>query len=436
MKAFAASLIAAVLLLSLADHGFTQEATRPTTDMTIRQIAHDTGLKGRDLAERLGLPGQVNKDTPLFELGINQQQLKSALVDLPPVTDSADVQGISANTDMTLQEAAHALGMTGKELAYTLGLSVEVDKQIPLSELGVTDEKLYEAVEHAAHEAGGIGWIKYPIWVLISITALVLLLRKRAKKSYYLYTLSVSLLATGFLLGKAPNPMESVSKIFKTAAGVYPDVAVKILSFLFFCILAVVGNKIICGWGCPFGALQELLYELPLGRAIGRLRKKQIPFVLANSLRIAFFTAFVLVVFGVVGNRKGLVLYHYVNVFNLFDFEFEVLPIFISITLFTVISFFAYRTFCQFVCPFGLISWLLERVSLAGVRVDRKACTDCRACAAACPLEAMKGRLDGQSFPADCFSCARCLRSCNYDALHYETAWDNRRSRQSGVRSF
>lgn len=434
MKNLFAVLMAVLLSFSLATHALALETVQPTTDMTIRQIAHGAGLKGRELAERLGLSGQVNKDTPLSELGITQRQLESVFADLPAVPSSADGSGILANADMTLQEAAQALGMTGKELAYTLGLSVDVDKKTPLRELGVTDEKLHDAAQHAAHEEGRVDWIKYPIWILISIAALILLLRNKAKKSFYLYTLAFSLLATGFLLGKAPNPMESVSKIFKMTVGVYPDVTAKILAFVFFCLLAVVGNKIICGWGCPFGALQELLYELPLGRAISRLRKRQLPFVLTNSFRFVLFAAFLLVVFGAVGNRKGLVLYHYMNVFELFDFEFVVLSISASIILFTVISLFAYRTFCQFVCPFGIISWILERVSLTRVRVDRSACTECRACVAVCPLEAMKGRLDSHRFPADCFSCARCLRSCNYDALHYRPVWENNRSQNSEVR--
>jgi polyferredoxin len=110
-------------------------------------------------------------------------------------------------------------------------------------------------------------------------------------------------------------------------------------------------------------------------------------------------------------------------VFNLFDLDFALLSILISTILFILISPFIYRTFCQVVCPFGLISWLLERASLARVTVDRQACTQCRACVQACPLEAMKGRLDRHRSPADCFSCARCLRSCDYGALDYAWRW-------------
>ena len=434
MKNLVVFLMAAVLLLCTALHAFAQEPARPTAEMTIRQIAHDVGLKGRDLAEKLGLPGQADKDTPLSEFGITQQQLEALLQDLPAVSAPAESEGASVNAGMTLQEAAHALGTTGKELAHTLGLSVDVDKMTPLRELGVTEEKLLYAVKHAAHEDLGFQWIKYPVWVLISVLALFFLLRKKATKAVYLSTLTVSLLVTGFTLGKVPNPMESVVKIFKTAVGIFPDAGTHVLVFLFFCLLAVVGNKLICGWGCPFGALQELLFELPLGRTIRQLRKRQLPFVLTNIVRAVLFAVFVLIVFGFVGNKKGVVLYHYINPFNLFDFEFNLISVVVSIILFTAVSPFAYRTFCQFICPFGFISWILEQVSLNGIHVDGSACTNCRACASACPLEAMKGRLDLHKFPADCFSCARCLRSCNYDALHYSPVWEKTvvRSQKTG----
>lgn len=78
-----------------------------------------------------------------------------------------------------------------------------------------------------------------------------------------------------------------------------------------------------------------------------------------------------------------------------------------------------YRPFCQLICPFGLLSRLLERVSLFRVKIDRERCTECGACIRACPLEAAKGRVAGKLFPADCFSCARCLRVCPENALTY-----------------
>jgi ferredoxin len=423
MKKHIFTLAVLILALSLAI-SVSADTGKYSVDMTIRQIAHDVGLKGRELAELLDLEGSVDKDTALSDLNISQQQLTEALEGISPVQAAGTEESVDVTTGMTLQEAAHAMGITGKELAHDLGLPVDVDKQAPLKELGVKEATLAEAVKHSSREKqGDLKWLKYPLWVLICGFALFLLMAGRASKALYLSTLTLALAITGFAMGKAPNPMESVVKVFKAAVGIYPDALDKVLTFAFFCALAIIGNKIICGWGCPFGALQELLFETPLGDKVKQLRKKKLPFKFTNLIRTTLFIVFALLIFGVMGGKKGFVVYHYINTFNLFDFEFALISVVVSIAAFILVSPFVYRSFCQFICPFGLISWVLEKVSLSKVKINRDKCTECMACVAACPLEAMKGRMDDKAWPADCFSCARCLRSCDYDAVDYKALW-------------
>jgi ferredoxin len=417
--------VLAVLILTLSLAVFIL-ADKPTynVDMTIRQIAHDVGLKGRELAELLGLEGSADRDTALVELGISHQKLAEVLKDVSRPEPGNEEKVTDINIQMTLQEAAHIMGITGKDLAHNLRLPLDADKLTPLKELGVNEAALAEAVKHASREKEGeLKWIKYPVWILICGLAIFLLISDRASKTIYLSTLAASLIATGFLLGKSPNPMEGTVKLFKAAVGIFPDPTYMITAFLFFCVLAIAGNKLICGWGCPFGALQELLYETPMGNRVGRLREKKLPFPVTNSLRISLFAIFVLLIFGVPGGKKGFVIYHYINPFNLFSSEFTLLSVVISVTLFILVSPFIYRSFCQFICPFGVISWLLEKVSLTRVRINRNNCTECMVCVKVCPLEAMQGRMDGKAWPADCFSCARCLRSCNDNALDYKAIW-------------
>lgn len=423
MKYYITAFALLIITLSLAAP-ISADTNNYTVDMTIRQIAHDVGLKGRELAESLGLEGSVDKDTALADLGITSPQLEAALGKIPVLAPAEAKDAADVNIQMTLQEAAHAMGITGKELAHDLSLPVDADKEMPLKELGIMEATLAEAVKHASHEKEGeLKWLKYPFWVLICLFALILLMKGRASKVAYLSTLAVSLAVTGFFLGKAPNPMESVVKLLKTAVGIYPDYTAHVLAFVFFCVLAVIGNKLICGWGCPFGALQELLFETPLGKAVEKLRKKKLPFKWTNPVRTLIFIAFVLLIFGIFGGKKGFVVYHYINPFNLFDLEFALISVIISITIFVLVSPLLYRSFCQFICPFGFISWVLEKVSLTKVKINRTNCTQCMACVAACPLEAMKGRMDDKTWSADCFSCARCLRSCDYDALDYKAGW-------------
>ena len=272
--------------------------------------------------------------------------------------------------------------------------------------------------------------LKYYVLVALVLFGLVYLVRLgrpdgspvAERKSWYprwpyIVTLILTVAICGFLLGKSPNPMESAVKVFKSMVGLYPSVTEKVLGFAFFAVLAVIGSKLICGWGCPFGALQELIYHLPILR---RLKKRRLPFVVSNTIRSLAFIVMLLLLFDVVGGRKGFVIYHYVNPFNLFNFDIETVLIGATIATAAIVSLGFYRPFCQFVCPFGLLSWLLERLSIFRVKIDLSLCTNCGACDKACPLDAAKGRVAGKTFPADCFSCARCLNVCPVDAIHYE----------------
>ena len=330
--------------------------------------------------------------------------------------------------EMSLKEMAPRLGVTGKSLARELGLPLDVAKGAPVKTLGVAQDSLDHAAEHILGHTGAT--LKYYIFAALVLLAWVYLVRLgrpdeavvEERKSWYprwpyLAVLAVAVGVCGFALGKSPNPMESSVKVFKRMVGLYPSVADKVAAFAFFAVLAVLGSKLICGWACPFGALQELLYHLPI---LKTLKRRNIPFVVTNTIRGLLFAVVLLVLFGVVGGRKGFVAYHYLNPFNLFSLDIETVWVGATIAVSVVVSLGVYRPFCRFICPFGLLSWLLERVSLFRVKIDRDRCIECGACVSACPLDAAKGRVAGKLFPADCFSCARCLNVCPVDAIRYE----------------
>jgi polyferredoxin len=61
-----------------------------------------------------------------------------------------------------------------------------------------------------------------------------------------------------------------------------------VLAFIFFVGLAIIGNKLVCGWACPFGALQELIFSLPI---LKRLKRKKVPFLVSNVIRGGLFVS-------------------------------------------------------------------------------------------------------------------------------------------------
>ncbi|MDP8256730.1 MAG: 4Fe-4S binding protein [Candidatus Alcyoniella australis] len=344
------------------------------------------------------------------------------------------------DTSMTIRQVIGALkaqhpglAITGQALAHELELAVDVDKNTPLDELGVNQQQLEAQVAHLlGHEESGAQYLKYPLYVLLVMIAMAYLLKlgiprnadPKQRRSYYpqwvyVAVLIFSVLVLGFALGKSPNPMEGAVKVFKSSVGLYESFWVKFGLASFFLALAIVANKAVCGWACPFGSLQELIYMLPLAR---KIKRRRMPFWLTNGLRVLLFVVFLLLLYGVIG-RKGYVIYHKLNPFNLFNLDFSDMLIIGFAALYLVLSLFFYRPFCRLICPFGLISWVVERLSLTRVRIDFERCIDCRACEKACPLSAAKDRLDKRLLPADCFSCMRCLRVCPVDAIHYRPVW-------------
>ena len=335
------------------------------------------------------------------------------------------------STDMSISEVAPGLGTTGKGLARELKIPLDSPKKKALSELGISQQQLDHATEHIlSHQSTTLKYFIFAAILLFGFAYLTRLGRPdnsaiSDRKSWYprmpyIMCLIAAVLIAGFVLGKSPNPMEAVVKVFKSMVGLYPSVIGKVTAFAIFLVFATIGNKLICGWACPFGALQELIYSLPILR---KIKRRKLPFWLTNSIRCGLFCIVLLFLFGVIGNRKGFVIYHYLNPFNLFNLEFDTVVILSAVLIYLAMAFFTYRPFCLLICPFGFVSWLAEKVSLYRVVVDKEKCTQCGACIKACPSNAAKGKVDAQVFSADCFSCARCLNVCPVDAISYSLKW-------------
>lgn len=67
------------------------------------------------------------------------------------------------------------------------------------------------------------------------------------------------------------------------------------------------------------------------------------------------------------------------------------------------------RPFCRTFCPLGAIYSLTNRLSWSRIEADESKCTQCGACAKACPMDL---ELPGQVGNADCIQCGDCIRAC------------------------
>ena len=256
---------------------------------------------------------------------------------------------------------------------------------------------------------------KFVLWIVAVAAATFLLTRRkvtsRLRLAFIIGGVLVFGLAYGLLTrgGLNPNPVFSVRNLF-TVVLVKHQLLIPVVAMLLILLLTVlISNKSICGWGCQLGLLQDLLHRAPLP-------KWKPPFWLSNTVR---GIAFVALIAGLV--LSGLDWIDLIDPFQLFSFNFTLaIGLFAAAVL--AASLFIYRPWCHFLCPFGLLGWLVEQVSLFRPRINREECKECELCIKACPGQAMADFYAEKKFHADCFACGACIEACPRDeALGWRT---------------
>lgn len=188
-------------------------------------------------------------------------------------------------------------------------------------------------------------------------------------------------------------------------------------------------GRVVCGFLCPFGWIQELLYKIP---------SKKLP--KSNFTRkLSYLKYVVLVVFVIViplvflvpgfckyicpaGTLEGgiplLLKNEPLRQMAGFLFRWKVL----LLILILVSAVFIFRSFCRFLCPLGAFYGLFNKISLFGMRIDEKKCNHCDACLRLCKMD-IKTVGD-----AECIQCGECIEACPTRALSHTSACRNNRS--------
>lgn len=200
----------------------------------------------------------------------------------------------------------------------------------------------------------------------------------------------------------------------------------------FLMLFGTILGRVVCGFLCPFGLVQDLLYKLPLPKKWKK--RKLLPgdrFLkwFKYILLILFCLLLPMVIVDVAGQGKPWFC-AYVCPSGTFLGGIPMvaanaglrtalgwlwrwkLALLISIV---VLSVFYYRPFCRYLCPLGAIYGCFNSVSLLRYRLNEEACIHCGKCQKVCPFE-----LDPSKTPnhAECIRCGRCLDACPTDALH------------------
>lgn len=332
---------------------------------------------------------------------------KSVLVNL-----NMTISEISATNNLELDTVKDAL-----KIKDTANLSKTL-KELTISEKDANDmiiKQLNLEGEEASKNAVLIG-SKFILWAVFMIIAFVLLRRGKITPTLRKYMLLASFIIFGGILGPEPNSMSTVKDIFSAYAIkgiIFPPRLVALLVFLLVVFLA---NKFICAWACQFGTLQDFIFQLNRNsnNKKGIFKQYKVPFSVSNSIRVIFFSVFILIAF-----IWSLDIIEMINPFNIFNPVVLTVIGIVFITLILIGSLFIYRPWCHFFCPFGLVGWLVEKFSLYKIKVNYDTCTDCGECSKACPSEVMGAILKQNKVTPDCFSCGSCINACPTKSIEF-----------------
>ncbi len=191
-------------------------------------------------------------------------------------------------------------------------------------------------------------------------------------------------------------------------------------------IIALFGlmlGRTICGYLCPVGLGQELLYKIKTPK----LKKSKVTRVLSYFKYLVLALAIIIPLLyhgipffckyicpaGTLEGGVGLLSSVWNSDFfqmlgGLFTWKFALLVIFI------VASIFIFRVFCRFICPLGAIYGLFSKIALIGVRLDKQECIECGLCISHCKMDIKRVG------DHECIHCGECISVCPTNAISYK----------------
>ncbi len=193
-------------------------------------------------------------------------------------------------------------------------------------------------------------------------------------------------------------------------------------------LFGVIFGRFICGFLCPFGFVQDLLYKI-------KTPKFEVPEKIDKVLRwlkYVILVVFVIILPIVLTNAFGMGFPYFCKLICpagtlgggiplistnsslrnslgfLFSWKMFLLVVTISASVFT------YRPFCKYICPLGAIYSLFNRFSFYKMNVDKLKCTGCKKCERTCK---MKVKVVENINSPECIRCGECKKCCPHNAI-------------------
>lgn len=202
-----------------------------------------------------------------------------------------------------------------------------------------------------------------------------------------------------------------------------------VLGFLL--LFGALFGRLVCGWLCPFGLVQDLLHKIPFPKKLRRLPGDRVLKWLKYFILVGFVIVLPLTILDIVGQGQPWFCEYICPSGTLF----AGIPLIASnpplraalgwlftwkaaiLVVLLVLSVIVYRPFCRYLCPLGAIYGLFNPIALYRFHIDEDKCTKCGACQHACKLDIPVWQKPNS---AECIRCGDCRRACPHSAIRTE----------------
>lgn len=203
-----------------------------------------------------------------------------------------------------------------------------------------------------------------------------------------------------------------------------------VLGFLM--IVGAIFGKFVCGWLCPFGLVQDLLYKIPFIKKLKKLPGDRFLKYLKYVILVVFVILLPLFAVDIFGQGKpwfceyicpsgtlgaGIPL----AILNegirsvigwLYAWKVAILAVIIFLSILV------YRPSCRYLCPLGAIYGLFNPISLYRYKIDETKCTRCGACQKSCKIDIRTFETPNST---ECIRCGDCIKACPHNAIKKST---------------
>ena len=196
----------------------------------------------------------------------------------------------------------------------------------------------------------------------------------------------------------------------------------------FLMLMGAVFGRFVCGWLCPFGLVQDLLYKIPFVKKLRRLPGDRFLKYLKYVILAGFVIILPLTVLDIVGQGQPWFCKYICPSGTLF----AGIPLVASspplqqalgwlftwkvgiLAVLLLLSVAVYRPFCRYLCPLGAVYGLFNPIAFYRFRVDGQKCTGCAVCQKACPMDIPVYKTPNSP---ECIRCWVCKKSCPHGAI-------------------